>query len=184
MNTKTKLDRMLLKNIEEFEIKNRNIPILMQKYPQLAEIGVNALNKKINLTMIENPLDYVYFILGLSAQDSIIIDNKKRFLNQEEFFKKLEDILIFVFDIKKIKTKYFSKRKMNLPEENLMLDICKKINIQPNIFTVLRIKNHNSKIGVSNLTKILNYKKIMMEEYSKKITNDITKKNSKKLKLL
>jgi hypothetical protein len=164
----TKLDKMLLKNLEEFKIENKNIPILMQKYPKLAEIGVNALNKNINLMMVEEPLDYIYFILGLIAQDNINKINRKNFLMQESFFKNLEDVLIFVFDIKKIETKIFSKRKttrkMNLQEENLILNICKKLNIQPNIFTLFKIKNHDSELKISTLTKISYYKQLLEKE--------------------
>ena len=120
----TKLDKML-KETERYELENKKIPILMKKYPWLVELGYKALSKNINLTMIEEPSDYVYFILGTIANESIydMTDiNKGKFLDTEKFFKLLEDYLIYIFDIKKLESAILLSKK-----EKKILNQFKKI---------------------------------------------------------
>ena len=158
----TKLDKML-KETERYEIKNKKIPILMQKYPWIVEIAYKALSNNINLTMIEEPSDYIYFILGTIANESIydMTDiNRGNFLNTEKFFKLLEDYLIYIFDIKQLESE-IRKKDIKSIQKNIVVNILKKLDIAGNFFVLLNIKPHNTRMSMKNISKILTYTNLL-----------------------
>jgi len=167
----TRLDNLLLKNIEKYEIENNDIPVLMRKYPYIANVAYNALKNNINLTQIEDNLDYVYFVLGIIAKSSLkdlTAINKGYYFDTLEFFMKLEDYLIHIFNIKKVESALLSKRirkrKDKILEYKLIKDICEKLDIPAGIFDLLQIKNHNTSIEFSNISKIVSYTNLLKKD--------------------
>jgi len=167
----TKLDNLLLKNIEKYEIENNDIPVLMRKYPYIATVAYNALKNNISLIQIENNLDYVYFVLGTLANSSIkdLTDlGQGYYFDTLEFFMKLEDYLIHIFDIKKVESALLSKRirkrKDKILEYKLIKNICEKLDIPAGIFDLLQIRNHNTNIEFSNISKIVSYTNLLKKD--------------------
>jgi len=160
----TKLDNLLLENVEKYEIENNDIPVLMRKYPFIATVAYNALKNEINLTQVENNLDYVYFVLGTIANSSLkdLTDlGQGYYFDTLEFFMKLEDYLIHIFDIKKVESALLSKRirkrKDKILEYKLIKDICEKLDIPGGIFDLMQIKNHNTSIEFKYISKLITY---------------------------
>ena len=167
----TELDNLLLKNIEKYEIENNDIPVLMRKYPYIATVAYNALKNNISLIQIENNLDYVYFVLGTLANSSIkdLTDlGQGYYFDTLEFFMKLEDYLIHIFDIKKVESALLSKRirkrKDKILEYKLIKNICEKLDIPTGIFDLLQIRNHNTNIEFSNISKIVSYTNLLKKD--------------------
>ena len=189
---KTTLDGILLKNLEKFTLNNKDIPVLMQKYPHLAQIAKKTLSQTnpIHLLMIENDTDYAYFILRTLAKESLI-DLRKLdegfFFDMVKFFKLLENYLIYFFDIKKIEATYFIKRdrkrnrnrnRKNNSIEEILLALCEKFEIKPNIFTLLNIKTwEDEKISFLASSELVKYTELLIKN-NKKTMNQKNKKEN------
>lgn len=165
---KTYLDKIALSSIEKYELENKKLPILMQKYPWLVQVARNVYEKNINLTMIEDSVDYAYFILGIIYRASIIngsIDGFSSVIDIERFFKILEDYLVLIFDIKKIETAIFIRkrrnRKMNPIEEKILIDLIKKLELKNNIFDLINIKTYNSSLKMIDTMELNKYTNLL-----------------------
>ena len=155
----------LLKPDEVYTISNKELPILMQRYPWLADTARKAIEKNINLMKIEEKSDYIYFILGYIGYDcltDLTEMNYGNFFDTLLFFKKLEDYLIQLFDIKRIEN--VSKRNIKNKELNLIENICEKLNIEPSIFVLMKIKNHHTSIKFENVSKLNTYTNLLKEK--------------------
>lgn len=170
----TRLDNILLKNIEKYELHNNHLPILMQKYPWLTEVAYNAILKNINLLMIDEPSDYVYFILATIAKESTIELSEigmRNFVDPLTFFEILENYLIHIFEIKKAESAIIrSKRKnkdIKIIQKDIILNILKKFDIKDDFFALLNIKNHNKKISFTNVSRLISYTNLIFNEWNK-----------------
>ena len=171
---KTYLDNLLLSNIEKYDLNNKDLPILMQRYPWLIDIGYRAVKENIDLTMVSKPSDYVYFILSTILLDSIDELPEMRLVNNIKFFEKLEDYLIYIFDIKKVESILFlrKKRKRNIPkriEENILEQVSCKFQIKYSLFDLISIRTHDSKITFRSVERLIGYTNMLK--------NDSTKEN-------
>ena len=169
----TRLDKMLKEN-ERFTLDSKEIPVLMQRYPWIADIGHKILTKNINFTMIEEPADYIYFILGAIANESVLdmtSINMRKFFDRKKFFKLLEDYLVYIFDIKKLESLILlskkRKRKIESIQKDIIEYILKKLGIEEDFFVLLNIKTHDEKISMKNSSRMIEYTNLLKEEWIK-----------------
>jgi hypothetical protein len=156
----TKLDKICLKNVEKFQIENDKLPIIMQKYPWLSQVVKNAIENNINLTMIEESTDYIYFVLAIIGKSSLIdMKDKGYYFDIETFFKYLEDYLIIIFQIKNL----LSKRD-NLNKE-IFENILTKLNIKSSLFVLSKIKIHNIPMTIKNAMELAKYDNLIKITY-------------------
>jgi hypothetical protein len=147
---KTFLDKKILKNIEKYTLDNKELPILMQKYPWLVQVARNTLSKT-NLLMVEHYLDYSYFILKEIIKESLVNTPEGAWVDIEKFFKILEDVLISIFEIRTITYPKNCKQKI------IINDIIKKFELEESLKDLMKMKTWGSKIKIQSTLKIQNY---------------------------
>jgi len=161
----TKLDKMLISDLEIYTLRNKNIPILMQKFPYIAQIAKNAIDKRINLLMVEDNTDYIYFILRTIGNASLVDQtnfNKGYFFDIKKFFEILEDVLFFVFDIPEMRrTKIRDKEIIN--KRRVLEKIAKKLNLKTDKKILFKLQQWNSELKIRYMYNILSNVKQLMK---------------------
>jgi hypothetical protein len=151
-----------LRKFQNYTLQNNDIPITFQKLPILAEIGLYLYNQNISLINCRTREDYFYYMLALIVKDSIINKSKGfgNLLNQERFFQILEDVFHYFFDISGVRAYIYSVNKKEKKIKKIekkygyfitILEFLKKYNPDLNIWDVLKIRQHDSKISIKTI---------------------------------
>jgi hypothetical protein len=144
-------------------INEKTLPILMQKFPVLAEIGLISYkrNPPEGFAPCKTIEDYFYILLGHLAKESII-SHKYDFspiLDQKTFFKLLEDYMYHFLDLPELKSLIYGNRKNKkelikerYPHLIYLLEIFKKYNKNITIWDIFKIKQHDSSIKMQKVS--------------------------------
>jgi len=90
-------------NIElsPYRLENEELPLLMQDLPALVRLGRLALSCEPSIPKVQSNIDAYLTILAIVGQGSLMdltAMNKGYLFDTEKFFKKLENVLIFMLN--------------------------------------------------------------------------------------
>jgi hypothetical protein len=157
----TKLDKILLTNLDRYVVDEKTLPITMQKYSFLTQIAARAIEKNISLIMVEEPEDYIYFLLGEIGMASLVDTGRGKLVDPKLFFQILESYLVGYLDVGEIYTKYFnvyrhSLRNKKLKQEAFLEMVCNKLHLTKSIWYLSRINFYDVKMPIRSSIKITN----------------------------
>jgi len=84
-----------------YTVKSDEIPILMNRAPQLAEIALDLYEGGISVVECRDAEDWAGYFLASLVEESMVegVDNIGRILDQGRFFSRLEAALVYFFDL-------------------------------------------------------------------------------------